>query len=153
MLHIPTKYALVSAFAEGGTTLNAFDNALLRANVANVNLARLSSILPPRAEYQKEFEFPAGALLPIVYTSISSSTPGELIAAAIGVGISSPDQFGVIMEFSGRCSQEHAEQMVTRMVTEAFEMREMALNEVITEAVEHRVEQIGCVFVGVPLFD
>jgi len=41
---------------------------------------------------------------------LPASTPGQIIAASIGVGISSQDTYGVIMEFEGFCTKEEAEQ-------------------------------------------
>ena len=40
------RAVLVSADAEGGTKLNAFDNALLKAGIGNANLVKLSSVVP-----------------------------------------------------------------------------------------------------------
>ena len=42
-----TKMSVTAGTAEGGTTLNAFDNALLVAGIGNVNLIKVSSIVPP----------------------------------------------------------------------------------------------------------
>ena len=42
-----TLAAATAGHAEGGTTLNAFDNALLAAGIGNINLIKVSSILPP----------------------------------------------------------------------------------------------------------
>ncbi len=41
-----TKAATTSGSAEGTTPLNAFDNALLAAGIGNINLVKVSSILP-----------------------------------------------------------------------------------------------------------
>ena len=41
-----TMAAATAGRAEGGTTLNAFDNALLAAGIGNINLIKVSSILP-----------------------------------------------------------------------------------------------------------
>lgn len=49
MLETPKKFTLVAGSAEGPSRLNAFDNALLAAGIGNVNLLRVSSILPPGA--------------------------------------------------------------------------------------------------------
>ena len=108
MLPLPKKYFLTAASAEGETELTAFDGALLNARVGNTNLLKVSSILPPGCEYEPGLVIPPGSLLPIAYGSITSSEPGELISAAVAVGIQA-EGFGVIMEFSGRCSKEKAE--------------------------------------------
>lgn len=150
MLPTPNCYSLVSAAAEGDKELTAFDRALLKAGVGNVNLIRVSSILPPRAEYIPKLEIPAGSLLPIAYGSMVSCESGKLIAAAVAVGIG--DEFGVIMEFSGCCSSSEAEREVTQMVKEAFSYRKMTLREIKVASVEHRVVHCGCVFAAVPLW-
>ncbi len=44
------KIYLTAAVGKGPTRLAAFDNALIKAGVANYNLIRLSSIIPPASE-------------------------------------------------------------------------------------------------------
>lgn len=152
MLSTPAKYTPVAASSEGRTKLNAFDHALLKAGIGNVNLLRVSSILPARAKLIEEFEAAPGSLVPTAYGSIVSDIPGDLISAAVGVGINSEESFGVIMEFSGKCSKADAEEAIRKMVEEAFETRGLSLNQVIIKATEHRVEKIGCAFAAVALW-
>ncbi|MGI6413961.1 MAG: pyruvoyl-dependent arginine decarboxylase [Syntrophomonadaceae bacterium] len=151
MLPLPKKYFVTAGSAEGESELTAFDGALLNARVGNTNLLRVSSILPPGCEYEPDLNIPPGALLPIAYGAITSTCPGQLIAAAVAVGVKN-NSFGVIMEYSGVCSKEEAETQVTRMVEEAFRKRGLALDEVKTASAEHRVEKIGCAFAAVPLW-
>lgn len=154
MTHIlptPTKYAVRAAGAEGRTELTAFDNALLAANIGNVNLLRVSSILPPGCQYSPDMAIPYGALVPTAYGSIISDVPGELLAAAVGVGVAD-DGRGVIMEYSGNCSAAEAEAIIRAMVEEAFATRGFTLKDIKIKAAEHRVEKIGCAFAAVPLW-
>ncbi|HAA09283.1 MAG: arginine decarboxylase, pyruvoyl-dependent [Syntrophomonadaceae bacterium] len=151
MLPLPKKYFVTAAASEGETRLTAFDGALLKARVGNTNLLRVSSILPPGCEYDPDLIIPPGSLLPVAYGSITSAEPGEVISAAVAVGIQA-EGFGVIMEYSGRCSKAIAEAEVTRMVEEAFRIRGLELAEVKTASVEHTVEKIGCAFAAVPLW-
>jgi len=151
MLPLPKKYFITAASAEGKTKLTAFDTALLNANIGNVNLLRVSSILPPGAEFTPGLTIPAGSLVPVAYGSIVSDIPGDKIAAAVGIGISE-DSFGVIMEFSGRCGKDEAEEMIRKMVTEAFATRKIPLLEIKVASVEHQVVDIGCAFAAVPLW-
>lgn len=151
MLPLPKKYFVTAAASEGETRLTAFDGALLKARVGNTNLLRVSSILPPGCEYAPDLIIPPGSLLPIAYGSITSTEPGETISAAVAVGIQA-EGFGVIMEYSGRCSKAIAEAEVIRMVEEAFRIRGLELVEVKTASVEHTVEKIGCAFAAVPLW-
>lgn len=152
MLPLPKKYFVTAASSEGETKLTAFDRALLGARVGNTNLLRVSSILPPGCEYEPDLVIPPGSLLPIAYGSIVSDVPGDIISAAVAVGISHKDSYGVIMEFSGRCSKEEAENEVRKMVEEAFKVRGLELVEVKVASAEHKVEKIGCAFAAVPLW-
>lgn len=151
MLPTPKKYFLTAAAAEGNTELTAFDNALLAGGIGNINLIRVSSILPPGAEYDPAMKIPPGSLVPTAYGYVCSDVPGELIAAAVGVGLSA-DTFGVIMEFSGRASRKEAEQWIEAMLREAFASRGLELKDMKIAAVEHRVQKVGCALAAVPLF-
>lgn len=151
MLPLPRKYFLTAAAAEGETELTAFDNALLKARVGNTNLLKVSSILPPGCSYDPELVIPEGSLLPVAYGAIISEEKGTRIAAAVAVGIKK-NSFGVIMEYSGKCSKEEAEEEVCNMVKEAFRVRNLELEEIKTAATEHVVEKIGCAFAAVPLW-
>lgn len=151
MLSTPKNFTLCAGAAEGSSKLNAFDNALLEAQIGNVNLLKVSSILPPGAKYVERLEVPPGSLIPTAYGSIVSDQAGELISAAVGVG-SSKDAFGVIMEYSGKCSREQAEDIVEEMVREAFRTRKMQLVKVMVKGVEHQVIYAGCAFAGVALW-
>jgi arginine decarboxylase len=138
MLPTPTRVKLAAAGADGPTPLNAFDNALLRAGIGNLNLVRVSSILPPGCVYDPHFAVPPGSLTPTAYGHCTSSIPGEEIAAAIGVGFSS-DDYGVIMEFEGACRRDDAAERVGLMVREAFSARGKRLKELRVEAASQRV--------------
>ncbi len=151
-LPMPTKFSLVGAASEGKTELTAFDRSLLLSGVGNVNLLKVSSILPPGAIYHETVDIPPGILLPIAYGSLISSEEGRLISASVAVGISRKDSYGVIMEFSGYCSREEAEERVVDMLKEAFEVRGLPLNQIYVKAVDHIVKKIGCVFAAVPLW-
>lgn len=151
MLPTPKKYFITAASAEGRSKLTAFDNALLKARIGNVNLIRVSSILPPGTEQDQDLQIPPGSLVPTAYGSIISDVPGETIAAAVAIGISE-DSFGVIMEFSGKCSKAEAEEIISGMVREAFEVRNKPLKEIKVAAAEHTVENIGCAFAAVPMW-
>lgn len=151
MLPTPKKFFLAAGSAEGENHLNAFDNALLKGKVGNINLIRVTSILPPGVQYCPEMEIPPGSLVPTAYGYIISDVPGELISAAVGVGFSK-DSFGVIMEFSGKCSKAESERAVERMLIEAFKNRGMELVDTKIAATEHRVVKIGCSLAAVPLW-
>jgi len=153
MIPTPKKFKLVAGSGEGTTMLNAFDHALLAAGAGNLNLLKVSSILPPRAEYDPGLQIPPGSLVPTAFGTISSQKPGETIASAVAIGIpESDDSFGVIMEHSDTCSQEKIEEYIKNMVIEGFKTRKIALKEIKVRTTEHKVKKCGSTFAGVLLW-
>ncbi|GBC97862.1 Pyruvoyl-dependent arginine decarboxylase [bacterium HR17] len=143
MLEVRRLY-LVAGKAEGNTPLNAFDNALLAAGIGDVNLIKVSSIVPPGAEIVSDKpRLPRGALVPCVYSERVSTTPGERIAVALAVGLAD-DGFGVVMESEGESAEEACKRALS-MVADAFQVRALRLARTLYIAVEHRVERCGSV--------
>jgi arginine decarboxylase len=137
--------------AEGDTELNAFDNALLAARVGNLNLIRVSSVLPKDALVLDEPpQITAGALVPTVYAVQVSGQPGQTVAAAVGIGVGE-ESHGMIFESHGG-SRHEVEAAVRQMVAEGFARRELRLKEVIVRSIEHKVERIGCAVAAVVLW-
>jgi arginine decarboxylase len=146
----PTRYFLTAGSAEGYTSLNAFDAALLNSGVGDCNLVKLSSILPPACELVDPFIPEYGSLTPVAYASMSSYLPGENIAAAVACAVpKDPTLPGVIMEYSARGAAENAEEIVREMARQAFLVRKREILEIHSISVEHRVEQIGAIFAAV----
>ena len=152
MLATPNLYTLVASAGEAASLLNAFDAALLDAGIGNLNLLRVSSILPPGTAYRPKLHIPPGSLLPVAYGTIASDVPGDLIAAAVAVGRGDPAEFGMIMECSGHCTRQEIESRIRAMVTESFALRGLPLGEVQVAAVEWRVQRTGAVIAAVPLW-
>ena len=148
------RAVLVSADAEGGTKLNAFDNALLKAGIGNANLVKLSSVVPPDIEWLSEPpSFPLGSVIFAVLSHIESDAHGKKISAAVGVGLCGSTEGGLIYEFSGECDGEEAMETVKRMVEEGFAVRNWKLSELKIAVAEHSVgERAGCALAGVVFF-
>ena len=151
MLPTPKKFKVVAGAAEGSYQLTAFDHALLESGIGNINLVRVSSILPPGAQQDQDLILSPGSLVPTAYAAISCNDPGTLISAAVGVGLSE-DSFGVIMEYSGYCSRSEAERRIEEMLKEAFKIRGLALKNTIVRGVEHSVEKNGAAVAAVVLW-
>ncbi len=153
MWQVPERFWVTSGKSEGGTALNAFDNALLTAGIGNLNLIRVSSVLPKGAMrmYERPGHFPEGTLSPMVYSVAESVMPGEIIASCVGVG-RAHNSYGVIFEHAGVLSAAEAEATVRRQVEEAFARRGLALDELILESCQHRVEHFGCTVAAVMLW-
>ncbi len=139
----PRAVSLVTGHGEGGSEINAFDRALQDAGVADLNFLRVTSILPPGTRIIELPPYPPGILMPAVYARIVSTTPGDRIAAAIGVGVCR-ESHGVIMEHTGHTSRAEAERIVRQMIAEGFQIRRLPLHEVVIASTEHAVERAGC---------
>jgi arginine decarboxylase len=147
-----TMAAATAGHAEGGTTLNAFDNALLAAGIGNINLIKVSSILPPEVPVIDLPKIKPGALVPTAYAAMTSEVPGETVAAAVGYAVpDDPAKNGVIMEFHGHARQREAEQAIVAMLEEAFRVRGEPIREMKIVAAEHTVERIGCALAAITL--
>ena len=137
--------------AEGDTELNAFDNALLAARVGNLNLVRVSSVLPQDAALlEQPPDIVPGSLVPTVYSVQVSARAGDTVAAAVGIGVAEGSH-GMIYESHGHSLAE-AESTVRQMIDEGFARRGLKLQQVIVRSVEHKVERIGCAVAAVVLW-
>jgi len=133
---------LTSGSAEGATELNAFDGALLAARIGDLNLVRVTSIMPPRVQLADvPPSLPKGAFVLTVYGARTSAEPGAKLATAVGLG-RAPDGFGVVMEASG-ATRRQVEESVRAMVEEAFRMRGLKLEQIHIAAAEHTVIHCG----------
>ena len=150
----PTKYFLVAGCAEGFTELNAFDGALLNAGVGNTNLVRLSGILPPRCEEIPPVRLPQGALVPVAYSALTSSEPGQVVTAAVAIAYpENPDHCGLIMEYHDFAPRSVVEEKVRRMAEEGMKFRGQGIRAVKSTACEHTVRKIGAAFAAVVLWN
>ncbi len=147
-----TMAAAAAGHAEGGSTLNAFDNALLAAGIGNVNLIKVSSIVPPDVEIVDLPKIKPGALVPTAYAAITSEVPGEVVAAAVGYALpDDPAKPGVIMEYHDVTDRQTAERRIRAMLEEAFRSRGETIREMKVFATDHTVERVGCAVAAIAL--
>ncbi|MCS7002155.1 MAG: arginine decarboxylase, pyruvoyl-dependent [Dehalococcoidia bacterium] len=153
MWNVPSYFWMTAGVAEGGTPLNAFDNALLAAGIGNFNLIRVSSVLPAKVKqaHCRPTQFPEGSLMPTAYQVAESATPGEIIAACVGIG-RTPDDYGLIFELAGAMTADEAEQIVRQQIQEAFARRGIELAEMCVRSCQHEVVANGCAVAAVMLW-
>jgi arginine decarboxylase len=151
LLYVPQLLHLASGCSEGLTPLTAFDNALRAAGIDNLNLIRVSSIVPKGARFGPRPELPVGTLVPTVYSSVTSTMPGEVISAVIGGGAGA--EGGVLMEYHHTGTGAEAERIVTSMVEEGFDKRGWKLDQIYFATAEHTVEHMGCAVAAVLMLD
>ena len=148
----PSRFVLGAGAGYGETELLAFDRALAAAGFSDYNLVRVSSIIPPGASLTEGIDLSPGSLLPIAYASLVSDEQGLVISAAIAAGIPvSPDDVGVIMEFSGPVPLDEAEDQARFMAEKALASRGSGVKDILVKGVSVRVQGITAVFAGVAL--
>lgn len=150
----PTRHFFVAGNSEGYTELNAFDQALLAAGVGDTNLVRMSSILPPHCKRIEPVCLPYGALVPVAYADMVSSEPGQIIAAAVAIGIPVDSELpGLIMEHHCIGSLEETEAKVREMAIQGMMHRNREIADVVSIGAQHTVVKHGAAFAGVVLWD
>ena len=142
------KVSITSGKAEGPTKLNAFDNALLNAGIGDINLIKVSSIIPAGAEIVDLPEFPAGKMVNTVLSYASSDQEDDQICAVIAIAIS--DELGCVVEHNGinedpQMVKAEAEDMVRYMM----QVRKLDINKLIIKCQRHRVKNQGAAIAAV----
>jgi len=146
---IPKEAALVAADADGPFELVAFDNALRKAGIAELNLVLISSIWPIGCKIVKMPKLEPGTIVPVVMAKISSSTPGQKIAAALGIAISDTSH-GMISEYHDiGVTQKMAGRTAEAMVKYMMEKRGLEATKVTSISAGHVVESHGAALAAV----
>ena len=127
----PRHYYVCSGSGTGDSQLVAFDLALRAAGIADYNLLKVSSILPPGAVSKDGVDLPLGSLLPCVY-AVATSRDDTEVSSAVAVAIpDNPGHVGVIMEWSGPAPEAEARARVMEMAKEAMAVRGNEVKEII----------------------
>ncbi len=136
------KVSITTGKAEGPTKLNAFDNALLDAGIGDINLIKVSSILPAGAEIVNLPEFSAGKMVNTVLSYVSSDHEGDLISAVIAVAVG--DDLGCVVEYSGiNHDSGKIKEKAVNMVKYMMQIREKEIRKIIVEQQDHIVKKQG----------
>jgi len=146
------KIAIVSGKDEGPSKLNAFDNALTRAKIGDVNLIKVSSMLGEKTEIVELPHLKPGNMINCVLSSLSSDKKGEQITSVIAVAIG--ENLGCVIENSAK--NKDPEDVISEaidMVKYMMEKREEPIQELIVKEETHIVENIGSVVAAVIYID
>ena len=149
MWDVPKEAALVAADADGPFELVAFDSALQKAGIAELNLVPVSSIWPIGCKIVKMPKLEPGTMAPIIMAKISSSTLGQKIAAALGIAISRTSH-GMVSEYHDvGVTQKMAARTAEAMVKYMMEKRGLEPTKVISISAGHIVESHGAALAAV----
>lgn len=149
------RYTLRTGSGVSTNRITAFDRALIEAGIAQFNLVKISSILPPFCIQESEIKQGKGSLLPTAFSVIYSSSPHDIISASIAIGIpENSEDIGVIMEHSMHESKEITEEIAHSLVEEAMHDRTISLRKIVSLSVECRVvsTEVHCAFAAVSIW-
>lgn len=138
------KIAIVSGKDEGPTKLNAFDNALTKAGIGDVNLIKVSSMLAGNTEIVDLPELKAGSMVNCVLSEVTSETPGDRITAVIAAAIG--EKLGCVVETTGtNKSEEELIDEARMMVEYMMDKRGVEIKDLIVKSCSTTVENVASV--------
>ena len=136
------RIAIVSGASEGPTELNAFDNALYEAEIGDVNLIKVSSMLAADTEVEKLQKLKAGSMVNCVLSSLTSDNKGDELIACIAVAIG--EELGCVVEANGTNQDpKDIRNEAMEMVKYMMDKRNVEIKELIVEEAHHTVKEIG----------
>ena len=142
------RISIVSGSSEGPTELNAFDNALYEAEICDVNLIKVSSMLEANTKVEKLPKLKAGAMVNCVLSSLTSDNEGDELIACVAVAIG--DELGCVVEANGsNQNPEDIKNEAIEMVKYMMDKRNVKINELIVEEAHHTVKKIGSAIAAV----
>ena len=142
------RIAIVSGASEGPTELNAFDNALYEAEIGDVNLIKVSSMLEANTKVEKLPKLKAGAMVNCVLSSLTSDNEGDELIACVAVAIG--EELGCVVEANGtNQNPEDIKSEAIEMVKYMMDKRNVRIKELIVEEAHHTVKEIGSAIAAV----
>lgn len=118
-------------------------------------MVQVSSILPAGMTQQKSVDVEEGSELHVAYAEITSRNPGEIVSAAVSVGIPvDKSNIGVIMEQALFDKEKETVKKVESMVKEAMANRGYEIEQIVTCSCEATTKGNGytTVFAGLAMW-
>ena len=143
---IPKAFFVTSGKALSKVSrLNTFDLALKDAGIAQCNLVKVSSIIPPKCRETTLKALPVGS---ITYAVISKAEgKGGMISAGIAWGVEENHGYGVVAEACGNIDEPSARKKLEEKIREMAKIRGIELSKVKyrIETLDVPEESYGCV--------
>jgi len=135
---VPKKYFVSSGCAVSKVSdLNAFDQALMKAKIGELNLVSVSSVLPVGARKVAPRELPMGTVTHCVLAQMRGGE-GEMISAGIAYANRKDGHGGYVAE-----GHMHGTKKALKEVLE-WKMNEMAhLRDVELEKINYAIEELS----------
>lgn len=139
----PKKFFVVSGKASSSISeLNAFDEALVKAGIAQCNLVPVSSILPKGIEQVEPFEILPGSVTHIVLSKMDGKQ-GETIGA--GIAWAMGEKHGIVAEDHDH-DKESVRKQLHQKLMEMAKVRGLRISNYETRIESMKVnDKYGCV--------
>ena len=127
------------------SSLNAFDEALLKAGIAQCNLVPVSSILPSQAIEVEYVRLTPGVIAFTIMARIEGGE-GETLSAGVAWAFGTDNEgtrYGLVVEAYGHKGEEELRESLHQKLTRMAEVRSMRL-----EKIKYRIEYIESVPAG-----
>jgi arginine decarboxylase len=144
---VPKEFFVTSGQACSTTSeLNAFDEALKNAGIAQCNLVPVSSILPKGCIQKDHITIPVGAITFAVIAKMDG-TEGQNIGAAISWSWDKKSKSGIVAENHGFMEEHALLEIAEWKIKEMAKIREMDIGEInyIHETMRVPMDNYGCV--------
>ena len=136
------KIAIVSGNDEGPTKLNAFDNALAQANIGDVNLIKVSSMLGANTEIVDLPPLKTGSMINCVLSETTSDKKGDKLISTLAIAIGK--NLGCVAENSAINQNEETLINETKFMVEyMMKKRKEPIEKLIIKKSTHVVEKTG----------
>lgn len=142
----PSKFFVTSGSATSSvSSLNAFDMALMNADISEQNLVCVSSVIPVNAKLTDDRKMPMGAVTHCVLAQMRG-VEGETVSAGIAYAMRKDGQGGYVAEGHLHGSKESLEEELRDKMNEMSRMRDVGFGEIVFVIEELRIPkgEYGC---------
>lgn len=138
MFLVPKKFFVSSGSAVSMVSdLNAFDKALINANIGEQNLVAVSSVLPIGAKQVPIRELPMGAVTHCVIAQMRGSE-GEMISAGIAYAHRKDGKGGYVAEGHIHGTKKALKEVLNWKMGEMSKLRELEF-----KSVHYKIEELS----------
>ncbi|RLI37563.1 pyruvoyl-dependent arginine decarboxylase [Candidatus Bathyarchaeota archaeon] len=147
---LPREYFLTSGRGTSSVSpMNAFDNALMAAGIANCNLLPVSSIIPSKCRERRWKRLEVGTIAPVIMAKAIGRS-GETIGAGLAWGWEKEHRIGLVAEVYGHYDRKALQLALDTRIKEMADARHIELADVKRRIEVMKVPQgmYGCVLVA-----
>ncbi len=144
---IPKEFFITSGKATSPVSeLNAFDQALKKAGIAQCNIVPVSSILPPKCKNRKWRKIPAGSITHAVIARMDGSE-GTTIGAGIAWAWELEGKYGLVAEAHGYMDTRALKETLQWKTEEMAKIRGIQIDKISyrMEVLRVPMDNYGCV--------